>query len=80
MATIKELARLDREIAVAEHRALQNLANHLREAAIELPIQSRLALTFAQHAQEFEQRRITAYSALRGLAWDIRKDLDGNEG
>jgi hypothetical protein len=40
------------------------------EAAAELPVQSRLALTFAEPAPEFEQRRITADSALRGLASD----------
>jgi hypothetical protein len=76
MSTIEEIERLEHEIAIAEHRALDNLAKHLREAACELPIQSRLARTFAQHAREFDARRTTAYSALRGLAWDIREDLD----
>lgn len=71
MATIEELERLDREIAAAEHDALRDLAAHLREAAAALPIQSRLALIFARHAQVFEQRRVTAYSALRGLLWKV---------
>jgi hypothetical protein len=77
MATIEELERLDREIAEAEHRALSNLAEHLREAACELPIQSRLALLFARHAKQFENRSITAFSALSGLAWDV--DQEGGE-
>lgn len=75
MATIEELTRLDREIAVAEHRALKRLAEHLRDAAIDLPIQSRLALTFARHAQVFEARRTTVFSALSGLDWDVKDDV-----
>ncbi len=78
MSTIEELERLEAEIAVAEYRALSNLAAHLRDAAVELPIQSRLARTFIQHAREFEQRSATAYSALRGLAWDIQQDQEAD--
>jgi hypothetical protein len=79
MATIEELKRLDMEIAEAEHRALRNLAEHLRQAVVELPIQSRLARTFAQHAQEFDRRRDTAFCMLRSLAWDIEHDIERGE-
>jgi hypothetical protein len=54
MADLDELHRLDAQIRYAEKRAVQRLAEHLRDAVRDLPSESRLALMFAQHARNLE--------------------------
>lgn len=54
MATIDELERLDREIKEAEHEAIHNLAEYLRDAVRDLPSQSKLALAFVCYARTLD--------------------------
>lgn len=54
-STIDELLALDDAIAVAEGNALRALADHLREAAVNLPAGSKLARSFARHSLKFDQ-------------------------
>jgi hypothetical protein len=54
-ATIEELERLEAEQRAAEANALHDLADHLREAVIDLPATSRVAQSFAKAAREFDR-------------------------
>jgi hypothetical protein len=54
MATVDELTRLDREMVAAERQVLRALAEHLRQAVLELPSESRLARSFVRHAAKFD--------------------------
>jgi hypothetical protein len=54
-ATIEELERLEAEQRAAEANALHDLADHLREAVIDLPATSRLAQSFAHAARSFDK-------------------------
>jgi len=55
MATMEEMARFEAAVAQAEADALRALAKHLREAVIDLPVESRLARTFAGASKKFDQ-------------------------
>ncbi len=52
--TIAELEQRSLEVAEAESRALRALADHLREAAVQLPRDSTMGMRFAKHAQGFD--------------------------
>jgi hypothetical protein len=54
MADLDQLRALDAQIRYAEKRAVQRLAEHLRDAVRDLPSESRLALKFVRYADEFE--------------------------
>src|ERR1019366_4468738 len=77
MATIKDIERRDAEIWAAEARALRALAKYLREAVIDLPVESGVARAFARRARTIEgaarHRDLALHGGgeLRMLAWDI---------
>jgi hypothetical protein len=78
MFTVEQIELRAAEIRAAEARAMRNLAAHLREAVIDLPIESRLALAFVKRARTFEMAA-TAHDVvlhgdgeLRMLAGDVR--------
>jgi hypothetical protein len=54
MADLEQLQRLDAQIRYAEKRAVQRLAEHLRDAVRDLPSESRLALIFVRKPDTFE--------------------------
>jgi hypothetical protein len=81
MSTVEQIELRAAEIRAAEARAMRNLAAHLREAVIDLPIESRLALAFVKRARTFEMAA-TAHDVvlhgdgeLRMLAGDVRDDF-----
>jgi hypothetical protein len=85
MATITELERLDREVKDAEHRALANLAEHLRGAVRDMPSESKLARVFVRQAREFDYlataRHLSSTSAsieLDRIAEELRTGARGN--
>ena len=53
-ATIEELEHIDREIEDAERRALHNLAKHLRDAVLDLPLESKPGVCFREQATRFD--------------------------
>ena len=52
--TIAELEQRSLEVAEAESRALRALADHLREAAVQLPRDSTMGMHFAKHGRAVE--------------------------
>jgi hypothetical protein len=81
MATIEELGRMHAEVVEKEAEALAGLANYLRNAIVELPAQSRIALDFARMAPRLERvakRRSdmahTAFNELSQLLFDAERD------
>ena len=84
MANLDELQRLDVEIRVAERRAVEGLAEHLRDAVRDLPSQSRLALVFVQQARNLDScarestPRLGAKHYLREIEREAR-DLDNDD-
>lgn len=86
MASIDELERLDREIREADQRALQNLAEHLREAVRDMPSESKLALAFVRYARKFEMWAndgvhgdIWGMSSLHGLEREAGEIIDDDD-
>jgi hypothetical protein len=79
MATIKDIERRDAEIWAAEARALRDLAKYLREAVIDLPVESGVARAFARRARTIEGAARHRDLALHGggelqmLTRDIRE-------
>jgi hypothetical protein len=77
MATIEEIERHDALIRAAEAQALLNLAAHLREAVIDLPVDSPLARAFVRRARTFEVAAQGRAVSLRGDGelWMLGQDL-----
>jgi hypothetical protein len=81
MSTVEQIELRAAEIRAGEAQAMRNLAAHLREAVIDLPVESRLALAFVKRARTFETAA-TAHDVvlhgggeLRMLAVDVRNDF-----
>jgi hypothetical protein len=79
MATIKDIERRDAEIWAAEAKALRDLAKYLREAVIDLPVESGVARAFARRARTIDgaaqHRNLVLHGGgeLRMLTEDIRE-------
>jgi hypothetical protein len=80
MATIEEIERYAADLRAAEVRAMRNLAAHLREAVLDLPVESRLAQAFVHRAKTFEEAARQHNICLHGdgelgmLRHDIEED------
>jgi hypothetical protein len=55
MANIDDLRLLDEAIRLAERRAVEGLAAHLREAIRDLPSESRLGLVFLRCSDQLDE-------------------------
>ena len=79
MATIQDIERRDAEIWAAEAKALRDLAKYLREAVIDLPVESGVARAFVVRARTIEgaarHRNLALHGGgeLRMLTGDIRE-------
>ena len=84
MASLEDMQRLDAQIRYAEKRAVQRLAEHLRDGVRALPSQSRLALTFLREADTFElwatarNMEPSTWVTLKRMEEELR-DLDDGE-
>jgi phosphotransferase system HPr-like phosphotransfer protein len=82
MATYEEMLRLEAETKEAERQALRDLAAHLREAIIGLPVHSRVAMTFVEYSQRFDlwatggNSAVAADSSLGLMLNDLARGLD----
>lgn len=84
MATLEELLNRDEQIVEAECDALRDLAECMRNLAVELPDGSNLARRLAVYSEhfdtvaEFRRGSVAAYATLRlqTLSAEVREDLD----
>src|SRR5579859_7277281 len=78
MATIEEIERQDALIRSSEAAALRNLAAHLREAVIDLPVESQLARAFVKRAKTFEGAAQERNIPLHGDSelWMLARDVE----
>lgn len=77
MATVEEIERHDREIRMAEAKAVHGLVAYLREAVIDLPVDSRLARAFVVRARTLEAATLQWDIPLHagGELWMLERDL-----
>ena len=76
MATIEELERFDADVRAAEVTAAEPRRS-LREAVIAMPVESKLARTFARYAREFDYSSTRGHAELSGLValQDMARDI-----